>query len=168
MSPKISVMLAMLAAALCFGSLGAFAEGPREEHHEEAHPAHAAPARPTRAPPPAFKAHAPGVHPQGAHYQNHPVRVMSTHVISRGHEGGWRHWEHPEFVRPAYYWNWGAIHDVSCVAEDSYGDQYPVSEAVWSGFGLDNMTDVEDQALDRCYQESGGDGSCYLATCSHF
>ncbi len=30
------------------------------------------------------------------------------------------------------------------------------------------MTSVEDDALDRCYQESGGDQSWYLATCSHF
>jgi hypothetical protein len=38
----------------------------------------------------------------------------------------------------------------------------------FSGFGLVNMTAVEDDALDRCAEESGGDQSCYLATCSHF
>ena len=48
----------------------------------------------------------------------------------------WRHWEHPEFARPVYYWNWGEVHNVSCTAEDSYGDQYPVSVSTWSGFGL--------------------------------
>ena len=31
-----------------------------------------------------------------------------------------------------------------------------------------NMTSVEDDALDRCYEESGGDPNCYLATCSHY
>ena len=166
MPSKISITLAMLAAAVCFSSLAAFAEGPREEHHEEARPAPRAP--PPRAPPPAFKAHAPGVHPQGAHYQSHPVRVLAPHVIARGGNGGWRHWEHPEFSRPAYYWDWGTIHSVSCTAEDSYGDQYPVTESTWAGFGIGDMTSVEDQALDRCYSESGGDQSCYLATCAHF
>ena len=80
----------------------------------------------------------------------------------------WRRWEHPEFARPIYYWDWNAIHSVTCTAEDSYGDQYPVTEETFSGFGLAHMTAVEDDALDRCYQESGGDPSCYLVTCSHF
>ena len=31
-----------------------------------------------------------------------------------------------------------------------------------------NMTTVEDQALDRRYDESGGDPNCFLLTCSHF
>jgi hypothetical protein len=30
------------------------------------------------------------------------------------------------------------------------------------------MSAVEDDALDRCYEESGGDQSCFIATCSHF
>jgi hypothetical protein len=54
-----------------------------------------------------------------------------------------------------------------CVAEDSYGDQYPVSEAAPPGFGLSDMTGVEDDALDRCYSESGQDSTCVLATCTH-
>jgi len=32
---------------------------------------------------------------------------------------------------------------------------------------LANMTDVEDDALDRCYSESGQDSTCALATCTH-
>jgi hypothetical protein len=52
-------------------------------------------------------------------------------------------------------------------AEDSYGDQYPVTEETVTGFGLTHMSTVEDDALDRCYEESGGDQSCFLATCSH-
>ena len=83
-------------------------------------------------------------------------------------EHPWRHWGHPEFVRPVYYWDWGVIHNVTCIAEDSYGDQYPVTESTFAGFGLMNMTAVEDDALDRCYEESGGDQGCYLATCSHY
>jgi hypothetical protein len=30
------------------------------------------------------------------------------------------------------------------------------------------MTVIEDDALDRCYAESGQDPSCVLETCSHF
>jgi hypothetical protein len=97
----------------------------------------------------------------------HSIRVLQPSVVKYGgHQ--WRHWEHPEFFRPVYYWNWAVIRNVTCIAEDSYGDQYPVTEATFSGFGLDNMTAVEDDALDRCSAESGGDPNCYLATCSHF
>jgi hypothetical protein len=80
---------------------------------------------------------------------------------------GWSHWDHPEFARPIYYWDWVGVHTVTCSAEDSYGDQYPVSEAAAPGFGLANMTDVEDDVLDRCYSESGQDTTCVLATCTH-
>jgi hypothetical protein len=95
------------------------------------------------------------------------VRVLPPKVVRYGAHP-WKHWAHPEFARPVYYWNWGEIHSVSCVAEDSYGDQYPVTISTWSGFGLANMSSVEDDALDRCYSESGGDPSCYIATCSHY
>jgi hypothetical protein len=80
---------------------------------------------------------------------------------------GWEHWDHPTFMRPVYYWDWAAVRSVTCIAEDSYGDQYPVTETAAPGFGLDNMTDVEDDALDRCYYGSGGDPTCFLATCTH-
>ena len=101
-------------------------------------------------------------------YHAHPVRVMRPTVIRRGAERPWHHWGHAEFVRPVYYWDWAVIHQVTCIAEDSYGDQYPVTQSTWGGFGLPDMTTVEDDALDRCYSESGGDQSCYLATCSHY
>jgi hypothetical protein len=88
-------------------------------------------------------------------------------MVVYGNHHTWRHWEHPVFARPVYYWDWGIVHSVTCVAEDSYGDQYPVTEATFPGFALSNMSAVEDDALDRCMSESGGDPSCYLATCSH-
>lgn len=118
--------------------------------------------------PPKFVAHPPGAHPRGPTVHSHPVRVLAPRVVVRGGRREWKHWSHPEFVRPAYYWDWAAIHNVSCIAEDSYGDQYPVTQSTYPGFGNDGMTSVEDDALDRCYSESGGDQSCYLATCSHF
>ena len=117
---------------------------------------------------PRFQGHPPGVHPRGATVHSHATRVLRPTVVVRGGHPTWGHWAHPGFTRPLYYWDWGLVHSVSCVAEDSYGDQYPVTEAAWAGFGLTNMTEVEDNALDRCYSESGQDPSCYLATCSHF
>ena len=119
-----------------------------------------------RQPAPPFRAHPAGVHPHGPVVRPHPTRVLAPTAAAHGRTT-WGHWEHPEFTRPVYYWNWAAIHNVSCVAEDSYGDQYPVTETAAPGFGLTNMTDVEDDALDRCYSESGQDNTCFLATCSH-
>jgi len=155
MKLKLPVILALLVGSLSLYSV-ALAEG-REE----------ARARPARAAPPRFKPHPAGVHPHGPMVRAHAVRVLAPRVIVHGGRE-WGHWDHPEFARPTYYWDWAAVHNVTCVAEDSYGDQYPVTEAAVPGFALGNMTDVEDDALDRCYSESGQDPSCYLATCSHF
>lgn len=117
--------------------------------------------------PPRFLPHPVGPHPHGPIVRPHSVRVLSPRIVEHGHHA-WRHWEHPEFARPVYYWDWANIHQVTCIAEDSYGDQYPVTETVGRGFGLNNMADVEDDALDRCNDESGGDANCYLATCTHY
>jgi hypothetical protein len=120
-----------------------------------------------RAAPPKYVAHPPGAHPHGAMVRPHQVRIMAPKVIAPGAHA-WRHWEHPDFSRPVYYWDWTVVHHVTCTAEDSYGDQYPVTQAWTRGWGLDNMTTVEDEAMDRCYNESGSDESCYLIGCSHF
>ena len=122
---------------------------------------------PPRPEPPRYQAHPVGVHPHGPMVRAHQVRVLSPKVVAYGNRE-WRHWEHAEIARPHYFWEWKSVHHVTCIAEDSYGDQYPVTEATFAGFGLVNMTAVEDDALDRCHNESGGDTSCYLATCSHF
>jgi hypothetical protein len=169
---KLGMSLSLALSLVTQLSLVARAEDRREEHHDEHHKA----ARheehlPPRAPAPQWRAHPPGGHPAGAGYHPgyhpHTVRVLQPRNFRYG-EHPYRHWGHPEFARPAYYWDWRLVHSVSCTAEDSYGDQYPVTESTFAGFGLGNMTAVEDDALDRCYDESGGDPSCYLATCSHF
>ncbi len=144
-----------LLAALVLGSSFLCIAGYAEEHGRAPRPA-----------PPPFKAHPPGVHPHGPIVRQHPVRVLAPIPATHGHTT-WAHWPHPEFTRPVYYWNWGAVHNVTCIAEDSYGDQYPVTEAAAPGFGVDNMTDVEDDSLDRCHSESGADDTCFLATCTH-
>jgi hypothetical protein len=146
---------APLALGVLLGSLSLCLIGYAEER-----------ARHAREAPPAFQPHQAGVHPRGPTVRPHQVRVLAPRIVDHGRTG-WAHWEHPEFARPAYYWNWAGVHNVTCIAEDSYGDQYPVSEAAAPGFGLANMTDVEDDALDRCYNESGQDSTCVLSTCSH-
>jgi hypothetical protein len=152
----------LVAALFLAGSLSLVA---RAEEHGARPEQHGA--RPERQEAPHFEKHPAGIHPRGATVRPHATRVLRPTVVVRGTQQ-WHHWAHPEFARPLYYWDWAAVHSVSCVAEDSYGDQYPVSESTWVGFGLASMTDVEDEALDRCYSESGQDASCYLATCSHF
>jgi hypothetical protein len=149
MKLKLSLVLALL-----LGSMLAHADDRRDERSE-------------RQEPPKFVPHPAGQHPHGAMVRPHPVRVLQPRVIERGAHV-WAHWPHPEFARPVYYWNWGIVHSVSCIGEDSYGDQYPVTQATFSGFALVNMTAIEDSALDRCYAESGGDPTCFLLTCSHF
>ncbi|HVZ75016.1 MAG TPA: hypothetical protein VHJ20_21690 [Polyangia bacterium] len=138
-----------------------------EEHHEAVRQERHDERLPARTPPPAWRAHPPGAHPHGPVVRPHAVRVLRPRAYRWG-EHPWHHWVHAEFARPVYYWDWNAIHGVTCTAEDSYGDQYPVSLSTFAGFGLENMTTVEDDALDRCYEESGGDPNCYLATCAHY
>ena len=99
--------------------------------------------------------------------RQHPIRSLAPRFVARGHHE-WNHWEHPEFTRPHYDWAWGTFQNVTCVAEDSYGDQYPVTQLAGPGFGLGEMTNAEDDAIDRCYAESGQDASCYLASCSNY
>jgi hypothetical protein len=145
--------------------------GVRPPERREGHGAPREMRRPEPLPPrsaPVWRAHPAGPHPAtpGYHPAFHPhaVRVLRPHVI-RGSERPWHHWEHPDFVRPLYYWDWPLVRAVTCTAEDSYGDQYPVTESTFSGFGLVNMTGVEDDALDRCYADSGGDPGCQLVSC---
>lgn len=144
-----------MAAMLVLGSLSLCVLGYAEERGRT----------PRQAPPP-FQAHPPGTHPRGATVRPHQVRVLAPAAVAHGHTT-WAHWNHPEFARPVYYWDWGRVHNVTCIAEDSYGDQYPVSEPAPPGFGLPNMTEVEDDALDRCFSESGQDATCVLTTCTH-
>jgi hypothetical protein len=160
---QLSLVLGMSILSL-FTSGVSRADDNRERDNEQHRGGRAMAPRPA---PPKFSAHPPGQHPHGPMVRPHPVRVLQPHVmVYGGHE--WNHWQHPEFARPAYYWDWNLIHHVSCIAEDSYGDQYPVTEATFAGFALVNMTAIEDDALDRCYSESGNDPSCFLLTCSHF
>ena len=166
MTFKIPLAIALSATLLQVYS-AAQAEEHRQERREERGRSNPPPPPPPRQAPPRFQEHPPGAHPHGPMVRQHAIRVMSPRAVKHG-EHQWRHWEHAEFSRPVYYWNWAVIRSITCIAEDSYGDQYPVTEDSFSGFGLVNMTTVEDDALDRCYAESGGDQSCYLATCSHF
>jgi hypothetical protein len=156
---KLLLTSGVLAGSLCLCIVGSADDHGRPAGND----AHSAPVR-RDAPP--FQPHPSGVHPRGRTVPPHQTRVLQPSNVQHGHTG-WAHWNHPDFPRPNYYWNWAGVHNVTCVAEDSYGDQYPVTEAAAPGFGINNMTGVEDDALDRCYAESGQDSTCVLATCTH-
>src|SRR5262245_42741562 len=142
---KIGTVVAVAVTAVCVQVASARAdeherrgeERRAEERRDMRHEEHPAPrARPE---PPKFQPHPRGIHPRGATVHPHAVRVMKPHIAKFGVHP-WHHWGHPEFVRPVYYWDWGHIRQVTCIAEDSYGDQYPVTEEVMRGFGLVQMS----------------------------
>jgi hypothetical protein len=56
---------------------------------------------------------------------------------------------------------------VTCSAEDSAGNIFPVTEDEYAGIAYQaEMPSIEDAALDMCYDNSGGDTSCYLVGCN--
>ena len=123
---------ASLVVALSIISLHAYSLA-RAEGHGQGRAEGRSEARPNLPPRPApgrFQTHPPGVHPHGAIVRPHPVRVLSPTVVKYG-GNQWRHWAHSEFSRPVYYWNWAIVQSVTCIAEDSYGDQYPVTETTF-------------------------------------
>jgi hypothetical protein len=55
---------------------------------------------------------------------------------------------------------------VTCTASDDNGDLFPVTEDGYFGYDYqDRLPEIEDAALDRCYDETNGDESCYLVGC---
>jgi hypothetical protein len=55
---------------------------------------------------------------------------------------------------------------VTCTAEDSYGDLFPVTEDGYFGFEYrERLEQTEDAAIDRCYAETNGDRGCRLLDC---
>ncbi len=105
--------------------------------------------------------HGPGHGGPGYHGPGHVHEPIPIH-------GGYRHWPrwgHPWFARPGYNFDWGRVHLVTCTAEDSYGEQYPVTQEEYGYNFRDGIAEIEDQALDRCYYESNGDQSCQLVSC---
>jgi hypothetical protein len=94
-----------------------------------------------------------------------PVRVYDP-IRFRGGGYPWPLYR-PVFTRPFYYWNWAGLRLVTCTAEDSYGDQFPVTETGYVGIGYQaNLNNIEDGALSRCYAQSPNGASCVLASCT--
>jgi hypothetical protein len=79
-----------------------------------------------------------------------------------------RHWDHPYFVRPIFNdWVWDSLRLVTCTAEDSDGDQFPVTENEYTGIEFQaKLPEIEDAALDMCFDETNGDTSCVLVGCT--
>ena len=67
------------------------------------------------------------------------------------HHGGypWPHWDHPAFVRPIYYWDWNRLATVTCTAQDSEGELFPVTEDGYVGIGYQPvLPQMGDAAMD--------------------
>ena len=55
---------------------------------------------------------------------------------------------------------------MTCTASDDNGDLFPVTQDGYFGYWYhDHLAEVEDAAIDRCYNETNGDASCYLVGC---
>jgi hypothetical protein len=56
---------------------------------------------------------------------------------------------------------------VTCTAADSEGGLYPVTEDGYGGIEYqEQLPAIEDAAIDRCYNETGGDTGCHLVDCT--
>lgn len=84
------------------------------------------------------------------------------------------HWFSP-WVRPVYSWNWVAVRETTCTAQDNWGNQYP---ATWvpPNYPYDTwnsgMVIAEDNAMGTCYWNTppgngagGPAGGCHLVAC---
>ncbi len=109
-----------------------------------------------------------GFHPGwGGHagYGPHPGWHTDPFSVRWGF-APWRRWEHPYFVRPVFAFEWDRVAALTCSALDSSGRAYPITVNEWRGRAYEErIGQIEDLALDRCYEESGGDPSCYLEGC---
>jgi hypothetical protein len=105
-----------------------------------------------------FPGHGHGGFPGGHHFDPYPI-----------HHGynPWNHWAHPFFPRPIYHYDWYRVRAMTCTAVDAYGSEYPVTQSDYSGYDYyTRLDEIEDSALDRCYQETDGDASCRLLGCT--
>jgi hypothetical protein len=94
-----------------------------------------------------------------------PGRVFAPYPIRQGQYPG-PAWNHPFFPRPVYGWNWNQVETVTCTAADSYGNQYPVTESDYVGPAYQaQINNIEDAALDMCFNESGDQG-CHFEGCN--
>ena len=79
----------------------------------------------------------------------------------------WPHWDRPFFARPDFDFNWAQLRLVTCIATDSNGDEFPITEDEFWGYNyMERLTSIEDQAIDRCFAETNGDTGCALLTCN--
>jgi hypothetical protein len=93
-------------------------------------------------------------------------RVYDPVFIHSGIYAG-AHWNHPFFDRPVYGWSWDSLALVTCTAENADGDQFPVTENEYMGIEYQaQLPEIEDAAIDMCYDETGGDTSCALVACT--
>jgi hypothetical protein len=108
----------------------------------------------------------PGEPRPGGYHPGDPSRPYEPYPVYGGHDP-WPHWNHPPFPRPVYGWDWDRLHTVTCTAGDSNGDIFPVTESDYFGIQYESqLIEIEDTALDECYADTDGEGSCYLIGCT--
>lgn len=67
---------------------------------------------------------------------------------------------------PVYPWNWPARFSIMCVAQDSYGNYFDVTEFGYTGWDYQTfMSAVIQASVTRCYYSTGGDIGCRLVFC---
>jgi hypothetical protein len=117
-------------------------------------------------------------------FQNAPPRAAHDarfHVPNpvRFERGArFEHWNERWFtpwVRPIYSWNWMAVRETTCTAQDSWGNQYPatwVPPAYPYNAWNSGMVVAEDNAMGTCYWNTppgngagGQSGGCHLVAC---
>jgi hypothetical protein len=82
------------------------------------------------------------------------------------HERRYAPWRPRTIVSRYYPFEWRRLTGVACYARDSYGYTYSVAENRYFGESYQSrMVEVENDALARCYAESGGDTGCYVYDC---
>ena len=107
-----------------------------------------------------------GTAPQPAAGADTTPAPDQTRVIHHG-VSGWRHWDHPDFARPTFNWQWDQVKSVTCSTTDSRGHSYPVTDDGYRGQEYQNaVAQLEDTAMDRCHQESRGDQGCRFGNCA--
>jgi hypothetical protein len=85
--------------------------------------------------------------------------------VAHGGYYPWPHWDRNNVIRP-YDFEWNNLKSVTCVAQDRYRTQYPVTEDGYEGSTYqDRMSEIEQATVDRCFAESN-DTDCQLVSCT--
>lgn len=80
--------------------------------------------------------------------------------------GRWHHWEHPFFAFPMFRFEWHRLRALTCMSEDSQGHTHSATRSEYCYDYEHRIREIEDESLDRCYEETRGDSGCHFITCA--